>query len=317
VVSKCLGFEACRYNAQSIPSPIVERLNPHVEYVTTCPEVEIGLGVPRKPVRIVDEGEGSRVVQPETGRDVTDSMVDYSRKFLDGIGEVDGVILKSRSPSCGLRDTKIYPGTGKVASIGRGPGMFGKAVLERLGELSVEDEARLQNPLIREHFLKKLFTLRRFRDIRGKNSMKALIRFHSEHKYMLMGYNQAELREMGRVVANPKKRPTEEVIAEYGRHLTRAMAKAARCSSNINVLMHALGHVSEGLSAKEKAFFLDSLQAYKEGHVSVSVPTNIMKSWVIRFEEPYLEMQAFFEPYPEALVDVQSIDACRARDYWK
>jgi uncharacterized protein YbgA (DUF1722 family)/uncharacterized protein YbbK (DUF523 family) len=318
VVSKCLGFAACRYNAQTLPSEIVDRLKPHVKFVTVCPEVEIGLGVPRKPVRVVQtDDDDRRLVQPETGRDVTDAMVEFVRVFLDDLDEVDGFILKSRSPSCGARDTKIYPGTEKVAAIGRGPGFFGDAVLGRFGDLAVEDEARLMNPVIREHFLRKLFTMAKFRRVKSNPSMRALVGFQARWKYFLMAYNQKELKIMGRIVANPEKRPVPEVLREYEDHLQSALARAPRYTSNINVLQHTFGHVSERLTPGERTFFLQILERYRQGRVPLSVPVNLMSAWIVRFESDYLADQSFFRPYPEDLTELDEGDPRKARDFWK
>ncbi|NIP36562.1 MAG: DUF1722 domain-containing protein, partial [Thermoplasmata archaeon] len=80
----------------------------------------------------------------------------------------------------------------------------------RFGHLAVEDEGRLRNMNIREHWLTKVYTLARFREMARDGSMKDLVRFQAEHKFLLMAYNQKEMREMGRVVANPDKSPLEE-----------------------------------------------------------------------------------------------------------
>ena len=129
VVSKCLEFEHCRYNGQIISSPAVRFMTPHVEFLAVCPEVEIGLGVPREPIRVVERDGERRLVQPATGRDVTGEMRDFAGRFLDGLGEVDGFVLKSRSPSCGIKDVKIFAGPEKGSAVGRGAGFFGEAVM--------------------------------------------------------------------------------------------------------------------------------------------------------------------------------------------
>jgi uncharacterized protein YbbK (DUF523 family) len=95
VVSKCLGFDACRYNAQIIEDKFVQRLAPHVNYTNVCPEVEIGMGIPREPVRLVMEGERVKMVQPDTGQDFTDRMEQFSRRYVSNLSEVDGFILKA------------------------------------------------------------------------------------------------------------------------------------------------------------------------------------------------------------------------------
>jgi uncharacterized protein YbbK (DUF523 family) len=158
VVSKCLGFDHCRYNGLIINDDFVEKLKAYVEFKPVCPEVEIGLGIPREPIRVVDIGGDIRLIQPDTGRDLTETMQDFANSFLDSVGTVDGFILKSRSPSCGIKDVKIYSGTKNDSMVlEKSGGFFGKAVIEKFPYLAIEDEGRLKNFRIREHFLTKLY----------------------------------------------------------------------------------------------------------------------------------------------------------------
>lgn len=304
VVSKCLEFEACRWNGAMISSDVVRLLKPHVDFTPVCPEMEIGLGVPRKPIRILSQKGELSLMQHETGKDLTKNMVKFADGFLGSVGEVDGFILKFRSPSCGMKDVMYYPSLGKSRSIGRGSGFFGGAVLERFPSMPVEDEGRLSNYRIREHFLTTLFTFADFRYVKKAKKMKELVQFQARNKFLLMAYHQNELRIMGRIVANPEKKPVETVLAEYEEHLMNAFQKMPRYTSNINVLMHALGYFSKELSAREKAYFLDSLELYRNGKTPLSVPVSIVRSWIIRFENDYLMNETFFEPYPEDMVEI-------------
>jgi len=312
IVSKCLGFAHCRFNGATISSHTVDKLKPHVEFRPVCPEVEIGLGIPRDPVRMVKEEDGLRLAQPATGYDVTDKMTEFAKSFLGSVEDADGFILKSRSPSCGIKDVKIYTSVGKVGSSSRGGGFFGGAVTEKFSSLPVEDEGRLTNFRIREHFLTKLFTTARFREVKSSKSMKELVQFHTESKLLLMAYNQVKMRVLGRIVANPEKKPFDKLIGEYEEHLAGAFSRAARYTSNINVLMHGLGYFSKELSSDEKAFFLDSLERYRAESIPLSVPLNIIRSFVVRFQEDYLAQQTFFEPYPEELMEIT--DSGKGRD---
>ena len=303
-VSKCIEFEHCRWNGLVISSEFVRKLDAFVEFIQVCPEVEIGLGIPRDPIRVVRSETGHRLVQPSTGRDVTDGMVSFSRRFLDALPPVDGFILKSRSPSCGLKEVKIYAAADKPGGVGKGSGFFGFAVLERFPMLPIEDEGRLTNFRIREHFLTRIFTLARLRSIRDSARMKDIVSFQASNKLLLMAYNQTELRALGRIVANPKKRPLGELLDDYEEHLMKALSKPARYTSDINVLMHALGYFSKKLGQEEKAFFLDVLEQYRNGKIPLSACLSVVRSWIVRFGEPYLEMQSYFEPYPAGLVEI-------------
>lgn len=301
VVSRCLGFENCRWNGAVVPDELVDALKPFVDYNTVCPESEIGLGVPRNPVRVV-AGKGSlRLVQQGTERDVTDDMMEYANRTLSRVEPVDGFILKSRSPSCGIKDTRIYPGMEKVAATRTSAGIFGAEVLRRFPLLAIEDEGRLNNDRIRDHFLKRVFTFARFRELKPKAQMKDLVQFQAENKLLLLSYSQQEMRTLGRMVANREGRALDEVRNEYDGHLHEAMSRIPRDAANVNVLMHMLGFVSQGLTSNERGFFLDMVEKYRLERVPLSVPLSLVRSWAIRFGQEYLLSQSFLEPYPDQL----------------
>lgn len=219
VTSRCFEFDACRYSGQTITNNFVEVLVPWVEFRPVCPELEIGLGVPRDPIRIVRKGGERRLVQPSTGRDLTALMREFSARFLGSLGDADGFILKSRSPSCGLGDAKEFPDAENEAASGRGSGFFAGAVMERFPGLAVEDEGRLRNFRIREHFLTELYTLARFRDVRNAGTASALVNFHTDNKLLLMSYSQKEMRALGRITANARPfSPAEEAFLDKRPH---------------------------------------------------------------------------------------------------
>ena len=263
VMSMCLELEACRYDGEMVRAPFIEKLMPHVDLDPVCPEVEIGLGVPRDPIWLVAVDGARRLVQPTTGRDVTDRMEAFGARFLEERGEVDGFILKSRSPSCGIRDTKIFGSIDGERPAERGQGMFGAAVLERFPNAAVEDESRLTNFRLRHHFLTKLFARASFRNMKSSGEMARLAAFHAENELLLMAYHQTEMRALGRIVANREKRPFDAVMADYEERLSHALARPPRSTSNINVLMQALGYSSEGPSGAEKRHYL-ARQTYLE-----------------------------------------------------
>jgi uncharacterized protein YbgA (DUF1722 family)/uncharacterized protein YbbK (DUF523 family) len=311
VVSKCLGFDACRWNGVTIADENITRLTRQVDFLPVCAEVEIGLGVPRAPLRVVTHSEGPRLYQPDSERDCTAEMQNFCSKFIAGLVEVDGFILKSRSPTCGTRDVKVYADKDTTPITSKGSGFLGTAVLEHYKYLPVEDEARLTTARLREHFYTRLYARARFRQVKAKGTMRELVRYQSEQKLLLMAYNRSELQRMGRVVANLQKKKTAEVFSEYEEHLANALAHPPRITSNINVLMHALGYFSEKLTSSEKAFFLETLEQYRSGFIPLSVCITLIQSWIVRFKQPYLQRQSFFTPYPTDLV-IQG-DAARGR----
>ena len=318
VVSRCIEFDAVRWSGQIIRNEHIAKLKNAVEFIPVCPEVEIGLGVPRATLRLVEVDDEVRLMQSETGMDYTAKMKSFASSFLEGLGPVDGFILMGRSPTSGLRGVKIYPRIGKVAAIRKGSGVFAGQVLKRYGHLAVEEEGRLNNSRIREHFLRKLYTLADFRGISGTDDVSDLARFHRNNMLMLKSYNKSELRALTRIVANKDNRPLEVVLRDYEEHLHGALKRAPRCDSTINVLESSMGHFSGRISGDEKDFFMDFVNRYREAQVPLIVPFDILRSWIVRFDDDYLRAQTFFEPYPEELMDIDSIiEACDSRDYWK
>ena len=304
VLSKCLELDACRYNGVSIQSGVVRALLPHIDVRPVCPEVEIGLGTPRDPINLIGPKERPRLVQPSTGRDLTKEMVTFAKGYLGDAGDIDGFILKSRSPSCGIKDTKIHATATDAEPLGTGAGLFGAAVKERYPHAAIEDEGQLNDFRLRHHFLTKLFLRARFREMRRRRTMAALVGFHATNKFVLLAYHQAGSQELGRIVANAEKDPVNRVLGHYANHLTKALERPARAPATVNVLMHILGMFSERLTATERADFLAALAEYRQGKVPLDVPLQSVHQWARRFDDTYVAKQTFLEPYPRELTSL-------------
>lgn len=315
VVSACLGFDRCRWNDEIIHDPQVARMADHVEFIPICPECEIGLGVPRAPVRLVmaeptrnvDGSVGDaplfRLVQPRTGLDCTEAMIEFIDSFIKKIGDVDGMLLKFRSPSCGPGDVKVYRGADQPEVVTRSAGIFANAMKSRFDSVPIEDEGRLKNYVIREHWLTSIYLLARFRKVKRLREMKWLFDFHSAHKFMLLSLNQESLRTLGRIAANHEKRPIDEVLADYETELHAALRNPPSTAAQVNMLEHMFGFFSRHIRPEERSHFLDLLEEFRRGATPLSVPIAILKSWALRFDEAYLLHQRVFEPFPAPLED--------------
>lgn len=304
-ISKCLGFESCRYNGTVISDALVEKMKDYTTFITVCPEKEIGLGTPREALRIVKENDELRIIESKGGTDYTKEFSNFSSNFIHSLNGIDGFILKSRSPSCGIKDVKIYSSAARGASSEKGNGLFGGSIVANFPGIPIEDEGRLSNFKIRENFLTKLFLLTRFKRVKESCSIEKLAKFHNMNKLLLMTFNQKELKELGRITANHENKSPETLIDEYELHLLHAISKSARYTSNINALQHAIGHFSKYISEAERSFLLTSIEKYRSGHIPFSAPLYLVKSYAVRFNLTYLLNQSFFEPYPEALIEMR------------
>ena len=317
VVSRCIEFDHCRWNGMIIKNKFVKLLKNYIEFLPICPEFEIGLGIPRDPVRIVKKDEELRIIQSKTEKDLTRNMHKFIDVFFHSLRNIDGFLLKSQSPSCGIFQTKQYQSIEKSSPVlSRGSGIFGLRVMEKYNKLAIETEGRLHNFMIREHWLIKLYTLSRFRDVIASHSKNELVKFQTEHKLLFLAYNQTLMREMGKIISNPSKLRFEQIIKDYEAKLSQMLEKPPNFTAHINVLMHALGYFSKGLKSEEKAYFLDQLDAYRAGWIPLFMLTNLLNSWLARFDVKYLKKQVYFNPYPEKLITFDLRDSWRGRSLW-
>lgn len=303
--SKCLGFARCRWNGEVIPDKFVDKLKEQVDFITNCPEAEMGLGVPRDPIRIVASGEGYGLMQLNTGKDVTGVMEEFADKLVSSLKDIDGFILKDRSPSCGVKDVKVYRSLEPGSSIGKASGFFAREIIKKFAHTAIETEARLTNFNLRENFLTRIYLSARFREIKEDPSMKVLVQFHAENKLLFMAYSQKWLIELGRTVANHEREEIGSVLKKYEICMNKALVSPPRYRSVINVMMHALGYFSKKLSSEEKTFFLNTLEEYRREQVPLSVPLSLLRSYIVRFGEKYLGQQTFFSPYPQEIITVR------------
>ncbi len=311
VVSKCLGFESCRYNGQIISSDEVKEMRDQIDFITVCPESDIGLGVPRDPIRLVRDGEDKKLLQPNTGRDVTLEMKDFCANFLKEHWDVDGFILKGRSPSCGLKETKIYAAIDGPAPVDRCAGFFGDAVLKYQPKKAIETEGRLRNYQIRDHFLTKIYTFSSFRDVKKSKDIDKLKEFHDHNRLLLKSYDEEMYEKLCKVFEEDS-----GIYDIYEEILYELFNMAPECESKIKIMDELFAGLKSHVEEDEIDFFEASLEEYKEGNTSLNVPLSILYTWVLRAKDPELKNQTFFDPYPRELVRLEDVKTCVVRDYW-
>jgi len=283
---------------------LIERLKPYAEIMTVCPEADIGLGTPRAPVRLVKHEGKIIMIQPSTEKDVSQAMHDYNQATIAELSDIDGFILKNRSPSCGPTDVKVYASSGKGATADKGVGLFAQAAMGRFPFAAIEDEGRLKNFHLREAFLMRLFALARLRQLIAAPSVSGLSTFHASHKLLMMCFHQEMMRQCGRIASNSDGLPLVEMVQRYAEVFREALARQPRQSNIINALYHGYGWISEGLSSAEKKLFLDAMEEYRDDRVTLVTLLHLLKSYVARFTHDYLGSQYFLEPYPRALFDL-------------
>jgi uncharacterized protein YbgA (DUF1722 family)/uncharacterized protein YbbK (DUF523 family) len=299
-ISSCLLGENVRYNGgHALDRFLRDTLGKYVEYVPVCPEVECGFGIPRETLRLMGDPEQPRLVTSQTGIDYTDRMEAWARTR---VGELEnenlcGFIFKSDSPSSGMERVKIYNDEGVPRKIG--VGVFARIFKEHFPLIPVEEDGRLHDPILRENFIDRIFTYRRYREIIEKNDrIRSLVDFHTRHKLLLMSHSPKHLQQMGQIVAHAKEPPTEELIRQYERLLMETMALKPSTAKHTNVLHHVMGYFKKNLSSDEKQELIEVIDEFRRGFIPLIVPVTLINHYVRKYEESYLKMQIYLNPHP-------------------
>lgn len=304
-ISSCLLGQEVRYNGgHKRDDFLVGTVGPFVEWVPVCPEVEVGMGVPRPAIRLERIGGDVRLLMPSTGDDLTEAMRDFSRGRVEALAALglDGYVLKKDSPSCGMERVRIYQGAGAPSKGGRG--LFAEALLSRLPHLPVEEEGRLDDPRLRESFVTRVFVHHRWQEGEREGwTRAALMRFHELHKFLVMARNQAAMRRLGKLLGESGRNDSiHDLATDYQEGLTAVLNRPATRRGHTNVLHHLLGFVSEGLDAGDRAELVETIERYRLGLVPLVVPLTLIRHQVRRQKVEYLCDQVYLEPHPHELM---------------
>jgi uncharacterized protein YbgA (DUF1722 family)/uncharacterized protein YbbK (DUF523 family) len=302
-ISTCLLGQPVRYDGgHQRDRYLIDTLGQYMEYVPVCPEVECGLGTPREAMRLVGNPENPRLVTRKTGVDHTQKMIRWAKKRLVTLKKESlcGFIFKSKSPSSGMSRVKVYNDQGMPAQTG--VGMFARAFMEHFPLIPVEEDGRLHDPRIRENFIERIFTLKRWRDSVTKSPrLGNLMDFHARQKLLILSHSQKHSRLMGKLVADGKVMPVKELYNQYERLLMEALALKTTGKKNYNVLQHLMGYFKKQLTTDEKLELLEVFEQYRKGFTPLIVSLTLINHYVRKHDQPYLKMQTYLNPHPVEL----------------
>ncbi|GAB4264376.1 MAG: DUF523 and DUF1722 domain-containing protein [Deferrisomatales bacterium] len=299
-ISACLLGQPVRYDGgHKLDRFLRDTLGRWVEYVPVCPEVECGLPVPREAMRLVGDPARPRLVTQKTGVDLTDRMEAWAARRVRELEAENlcGFIFKSNSPSSGMERVQVYGAGG--APVKKGVGLFARAFMEHFPLLPVEEEGRLHDPALRENFIERLFTLKRWREaVSGGRTRGRVVEFHSRNKLLILSHSPAHLREMGRLVAHAKELGDAETVRRYEALLMKALRLRATPRKNANALQHAAGYFKRVLTPAERRELRDVIEQYRTELVPLLVPITLLNHYVRKYGEPYLGIQTYLNPHP-------------------
>jgi uncharacterized protein YbgA (DUF1722 family)/uncharacterized protein YbbK (DUF523 family) len=304
--SACLMGERVRFDGgHKQDRYLIHTLGRYVEWVHVCPEVEVGMPIPRPTIRLEGVLEDPRLVDPKNGTDWTAQMKEWSQERLEGLAELDlhGFVLKKGSPSCGLHRVRVYPDNGAPPER-KGRGVFAAALVERMPLLPVEEEGRLSDPRLRENFIERIFAYQRWmRLLRDEPTPKALVAFHSRQKFAYLAHSPQHYRELGRIVADAGKTPWDELVTAYGAKMMECLSRMATPGKHRNVLEHLMGFLKEHIDAGDKAELGDTITQYRRGLLPLVVPLTLLRHHLRRHPvKDWAVEQSYLNPYPRELM---------------
>ncbi|MGD2137635.1 MAG: DUF523 and DUF1722 domain-containing protein [Gammaproteobacteria bacterium] len=302
-ISACLLGSNVRFDGGHKRNRFVtETLAAHFEFVSFCPEVAIGMGIPRQPVRLVGDARAPAAVgvkNPELN--VTRPLQDYGRKVAGNIADLSGFIFKKDSPSCGMARVKLYNDKGMAERAATG--LFAREIMAARPLLPVEEEGRLNDAELRESFITRVYVYARWQALMNAGVTRAaLLRFHASHKLLLLACSTVAYRELGRLLAGLDGKKLDELADTYITRLMRALVKPATRKRHTNVLQHLLGYLKKDLDAAQRADLAETIDAYRRGLYPLVVPIRLLQHHFSRHPHPYIDRQVYLEPHPRALM---------------
>ncbi len=299
-ISACLLGDKVRYDGGHKRSGFcAEELIRHVEFVKLCPEVGIGLPVPRPTIRLEQHEDGVRAVVPKTGADVTDRLTEFANRAQPRLNELAGYILCAKSPSCGMERVKVYDlDTGYATRDGQG--IFVRQLRELHPALPLEENGRMNDLQLRENFIMRVFVYAGWKALPNPLNKAQLLQFHSELKLLLLAHNQPIYRELGRELAEQKE-ITDSFKTHYICKLMEALALPATRENHTNVLQHIQGYFKNDLSKSQKAELTAAITEYRTGVAPLLVPLTLLQHYLREYPNEYLSQQRYLNPYPADL----------------
>ena len=196
---------------------------------------------------------------------------------------------------------RVYDANGVPAK--DGTGLFAESLMKAMPWLPVEEEGRLNDSMLRENFIERVFVYYRWqRMIKTGLSVSRLMEFHQRHKSILLAHDEVEYRKLGPLIASINKGNINDIADEY---LIRVMnclkAKASR-KRHTNVLMHVMGYLKSKITRDDKQELIEVLDKYRLGQVPLIVPVTLMKHHLRKYPNEYISKQYYMDPYPEELM---------------
>jgi uncharacterized protein YbgA (DUF1722 family)/uncharacterized protein YbbK (DUF523 family) len=306
-VSSCLLGENVRFDAGHKKNAFITgMLNDYFNFVPFCPEMHIGLGVPRETIRLSLVDDQVRCIGTKSSSlDVTDKLTVAAEEQSHWHQELSGYILKKDSPSCGMERVKVYR---KNAADRIGVGIYAKKLMENFPHLPVEEEGRLLDAKLRENFIQRVYIYVRWQQMTSQNfALKDIQKFHAQHKYILMSHDQKQAKELGSLLAQSSDQPVSQLAETYLEKMMITLKKIATRENHMNTLQHIQGYLKKDIDKDDKAELVGTFTDYKNGLLPLIVPITLLRHHFRKHPNEYITQSYYMSPYPGELMLLNNI----------
>lgn len=297
VVSECLYGTNCRYDGQGYNDKVIQSLKDYVDIQTVCPELAIGLSIPRESIRIEmnKENEEYRLIDYNSKNDYTNQMTEFSEEFINGLDDIDGFILKSRSPTCGLKDAKVYYRGNKCSIRSNENGFFSQKIIDKYDYLPIENEGRLKNYNIRDNFFTRIFFINNLKN--NKN----IIEFHKNNLLLLKSYDEESTNEVSDILNENR---MEDQVHQYKEKVLNIVSNQRKKENKLSIIIKVFEKYKNMLNEEEINMFNGLIESYENQRIPFSTLEVVIKMYATRFKDKDILNQTFFYPYPENLINI-------------
>ena len=302
-IGACLVGQKVRYNGEAKrKNRYIEDLRSHVAIRSFCPEMAIGMGAPREPVRLVGDLGAERLKDSASqSLDYTAPVQVYAAEVIDKNPDLAGYVLVKGSPSCGFDRVKRYNDKGNVV-LNDAVGLFAVELARLDPLLPLEEDGRLHDAGLRENFISRVFAYHDWKLFRSEPLTRhRLTRFWARYKYLLMSHHVPTYKEIGRLLASPATETEDHVAEQFIGLLMSGLKCMATRRTHTNVLHHIRGYLKRDLEPEDKQEMDTLISQYRRGDVPLVVPLTLLRHHFRRYNHGYIDQQVYMQPYPEQL----------------
>lgn len=306
-VSSCLLGERVRFDSGHKKDKFIkDTLSDYFTLEPFCPEVNIGMTIPREPIRLIATENQTRCVgTKDANLDVTDKLEASAEKQKEWHATLSGYILKKDSPSCGMERVKVYS---KGAPSRTGVGIYANRMMKNFPHLPVEEEGRLNDPRLRENFIQHVYIYSRWQALASSGITIAKLQiFHARHKYIFMSHNQLQAKKLGALLAQVNSNNLEESAAAYLDEMTTTLRIVPTRKGHTNTLQHLQGYLKKVLTTDDRQELASNIQQYRNGYVPLIVPMTLLRHHFRCNPNNYIDQSHYLQPHPKELMLLNSL----------